>query len=320
MENFVFSINATLPVFILMLLGLFFKKINLIDDKFTSSLNKFVFKVALPVLVFEDLAEQDFAAAWDGKFVGYCFIVTLICIIAVAFISGFFIHNKSLRGEFIQVSFRSSAAILGLAFIHNIYGDGNTQMAPLMILGSVPLYNIFSVIILTVTSEDEDNNKVSIKDLIIKSLKGIVTNPILIGIFIGLVFSLLKIPRGDIFNTVVENIARLATPLGLIAMGAAFNIQSSKKVLLQSVVASIIKLFVLVGIFIPIAIAIGFRDQQIVALLVMLGSASTVSCYIMARNMGHEGSLTATTVMITTFGCAFSLTFWLYLFKSLGYI
>ncbi|MCR5101772.1 MAG: AEC family transporter [Butyrivibrio sp.] len=319
MENFIFSINATLPIFILMVLGYIFRKIGFLNEEFTASLNKFVFKIALPVLVFEDLATQDFKSAWDGKFVGFCFVVTLVSITVISLISKVIVKDKGERGEFIQGAFRSSAALLGLAFIHSIYGDGNTQMAPLMILGSVPLYNIFAVIILTVTA-DSEGQKVDLKDLIIGSLKGIVKNPILIGIFIGLVFSLLKIPQGKIFTTVVSDLGALATPLGLMAMGASFNPKSSKKVLLPAAIASIIKLFVLVAVFIPIAVKLGFRDQQIVALLVMLGSATTVSCFIMARNMNHDGVMSATIIMLTTVGCSFSLTFWLFVFKMMGII
>ena len=76
----------------------------------------------------------------------------------------------------------------------------------------------------------------------------------------------------------------------------------------------------LVAIFMPMAIHLGFRDQQLVALLVMLGSASTVSCYIMARNMGHDGVLTATIVMMTTLGCALTLTGWLWMLRAGGFV
>ena len=40
----------------------------------------------------------------------------------------------------------------------------------------------------------------------------------------------------------------------------------------------------------------------------------------MAKNMGHEGTLTSNVVMLTTFGCSFSLTLWLFLLKSMGMI
>ena len=73
-------------------------------------------------------------------------------------------------------------------------------------------------------------------------------------------------------------------------------------------------------IFMPIAVKLGFSGEQLIAILVMLGSATTVSCYIMAKSMGHEGTLSSSIVMLTTFGCSFSLTFWLFILKSLGLV
>ena len=67
----------------------------------------------------------------------------------------------------------------------------------------------------------------------------------------------------------------------------------------------------------PLAVMLGFAGEQIVAILVMLGSATTVSCYIMAKSMGHEGTLSSSIVMVTTFGCSFTLTFWLFILKTL---
>ena len=70
----------------------------------------------------------------------------------------------------------------------------------------------------------------------------------------------------------------------------------------------------------PIAVNMGFKGEQIVAILIMLGSSTTVSCYIMAKNMGHEGVLSSSIVMMTTFACSFTLTFWLFILRSLGII
>ena len=147
MENLIFSLNATVPVFLMMILGLVFKKIGWIDDIFASKMNKFVFMVPLPVLVFEDLATVDFSKVWDVKFVLFCFIVTIISI-TISFLISCLLGDKTVRGEFIQAAYRSSAALLGIAFIQNIYG--NAGMAPLMIIGSVPLYNMMAVVILSV--------------------------------------------------------------------------------------------------------------------------------------------------------------------------
>ena len=320
MENLLFSLNATAPVFALMVLGYLFRKLGLIDERAASWMNKFVFKAALPVLVFKDLAAQDFAAAWNGRFVLFCFVVTAVSIAVITLISKAVVKDKPKRGEFIQASYRSSAALLGIAFIHNIYGDSASGMGPLMILGSVPLYNIFAVTILMLTAKDKENSSKNKKALIKSTLYGIVTNPIIIGIAVGLIWSLLKIPQPKIFKTIVSDVAALATPLGLMSMGATFEFKKARKDIKPALIAAFIKLFVLAAIFLPVAVALGFAGEQIVAILVMLGSATTVSCYIMAKSMGHEGTLSSSVIMLTTFGCSFSLTLWLFVLRSLGVI
>ena len=120
MDNLFFCLNATGPIFLMMILGLFFfRHIGWMDEEFASKMNKFVFKVPLPLLLFGDLATVDFSEVWNVKFVIFCFMVTLICIIISAGISCLW-KDKSIRGEFIQASYRSSAALLGIAFIQNI--------------------------------------------------------------------------------------------------------------------------------------------------------------------------------------------------------
>lgn len=96
MENLIFSLNATVPVFLMMILGLVFKKIGWIDDIFASKMNKFVFMVPLPVLVFEDLATVDFSKVWDVKFVLFCFIVTMISI-TISFLISCLLGDKTIR-------------------------------------------------------------------------------------------------------------------------------------------------------------------------------------------------------------------------------
>ena len=314
MENLIFSLNATLPIFLTMILGWFFRKAGLMDAEFVDRLNKFVFQAALPVLVFQDLAEVDFLEVWDGRFVAFCFCATLLSILGVAAVS-YLWKDRSIQGEFIQASYRSSAAILGIAFIQNIYGSAG--MAPLMIIATVPLYNIMAVVVLSVMKPER---QLMNRELLIKTLRGILTNPILLGIAAGVAWSLLKLPMPQILGKTVKNTAVLATPLGLMAMGASFEWKQAAAQLKPAAAAAVIKLVILAAIFLPAAVQLGFREEKLVAILVMLGSATTVSCYVMARNMGHEGTLTSSTVMMTTLGSAFTLTMWLYILKSLALI
>ena len=314
MDNLIFSLNATVPVFLLMILGLVLRKLNWIDDVFASKMNQFVFKVPLPLLVFLDLATVDFEESWDFKFVAFCFVVTLISILLSAGTSLLW-KDRSIRGEFIQASYRSSAAILGIALIQNIYGSAG--MGPLMIIGSVPLYNMMAVVVLSVFKPGQSGLN---RQVVKKTLWGIVTNPIIIGIAAGLFWSAFKLPLAGIPEKVISNVAETATPLGLMAMGASFDIKKALQTGKPAVTASVIKLAGFCALFLPVAVALGFREEELVAILIMLGSATTVSCYVMAKNMGHEGTLTSSTVMLTTLFSAFTLTGWLFLLRSMRLI
>ena len=302
MENLVFSLNATVPIFLMMVLGMLFRKLGWMDEEFAAKMNKFVFLIPLPVLLFGDLAKVDFKEVWNIKFVIFCFVVTFICITIAALVSCIW-KDRSIQGEFIQASYRSSAALLGIAFIQNIYG--NAGMAPLMIIGSVPLLSFF-----------HPERKAIDKAVWIKTLKGIVTNPIIIGIVAGLIWSACKIPMPVILNKTVTSIGGMSTPMGLMAMGATFDFRKALGKIKPAVTATIMKLIVFVAIFLPIAVKLGFRQEELIAILVMLGSATTVSSFVMAKNMGHEGVLSSSVVMLTTLFSAFTLTGWLYVLKA----
>lgn len=314
MENLIFSLNATVPVFLMMAVGLGLRKLGWIDDVFASKMNKFVFLVPLPVLLFRDLATVDFSQVWNPGFVLFCFAVTFLCIGIAAAVSLLW-RDKGIKGEFIQASYRSSAAILGIALIQNIYG--NAGMAPLMIIGSVPLYNVMAVVVLAVYGPEKRGMG---KGMWKATLKGIVTNPIIIGIAAGLAWSALRIPMPAVIEKTADSIGATATPLGLMAMGATFDIRKAFGKIKPAVVASVLKLVGFTAAFLPLAVTLGFRREELVAILIMLGSATTVSSFVMARNMGHEGTLSASVVMLTTMFSAFTLTGWLYILKSSGLV
>ena len=291
-----------------------FRKLGWMDEVFAAKMNKFVFLVPLPVLLFEQLATVDFSEVWDIKFILFCFVVTAISITISTLISLLW-KDRSIKGEFIQATYRSSAALLGIAFIQNIYGT--VGMAPLMIIGSVPLYNIMAVVVLSVFKPG--NNSFD-KALVKKTLKGIATNPIIIGIVAGFVWSALKLPMPLILHKTVSSIGATATPMGLMSMGATFEMKKATSKMKPTLVAVFMKLIGFCAIFLPAAAMLGFRNEQLIAILVMLGSATTVSSFVMARNMGHEGTLSSGVIMMTTLLSAFTLTMWLDVLRSFGLV
>ncbi len=315
MENLIFSLNVTIPIFLTIVIGYALKQSKMLNADFVKTLNQFNFNVTLPALIFLDLYEADFYKVWDTRYVLFCFIVTLICILVILCLTLLLSKDKTLTGEFVQVSYRGSAAVLGLAFIQNIYGSAT--IAPLMIIGSVPLYNILAVVILSFTRPDMGKLD---KKAFLASLKGVATNPMLIGIAIGLIASLTRIELPVIATKTLSNLAVLATPLALIGLGAGFEGKAAKDLIKPTLLAAFIRLVLQCAIFLPIAVHMGFAGEKIIALLVMLGAPTTPSCYIMAKNMGHKGDLTSSTVVMTTLLSSLTLTGWLFILKTLSLI
>ena len=315
MENFIYSLNATMPVFLVMLLGWWLKKINFISDDFVSVADKLVFKVALPVLVFKDIASADLSKDFEWKFVLFCFLGTCIFFGVTWLFAEIFIRDKHMIGSFVQGSFRGSAAILGIAFAQNIYGSSG--LVPMMIVASIPLFNIFSVIVLMRSANAEETDKMAVLK---KTGKGIVTNPIIIGIFLGIAFALLKVTFPPMIEKTIQSVASLSTPLALIAIGGGFSTGAALKKWKPTLAASIIKLIIIPGIFLPVAVAMGFRNEEMVALLILTGAPTTVSSYIMAKNMDNDGTLASGIVVMTTLLSSVTLTAIIFILKSTGMI
>lgn len=314
LNNLIFCLNATVPIFFLILLGMFLRRIQLMDDAFTARLNTLVFRVCLPALLFHDMYRTDYRTNWNTAYVVYCALATLASILICTGVS-YLLKDRSVQGEFIQTSYRSSATILGIAVVQNLYH--NVGMAPLMVIGAVPIYNIAAVIILEMYRPDRGKMDAM---LLRKTLHGILTNPIILSILLGFAWSLLRLPLPTIGDTTVDYVGRCATPLGIIAMGASFQWEKARQSAGPALVSTFIKLFGLCALFLPLGVYLGFRNDLLVAALVMCGSSTTISCFVMAKGMGHKGDLTISTVMLTTLLSAFSLTFWLFILKSHGWI
>jgi hypothetical protein len=312
MDSLIYSLNATIPVFLVIVVGYILKKIGMLNDGFVKCANKFNFKVTLPVLLFTDLSATDIIGDFDLNYVLFCALTTTVVFLGLMIGARLFLKDKSLIGEFVQAAYRSSAAILGVAFIQNIYGDSG--MAPVMIIGCVPLFNIFAV--LALTFESGESGKGHIK----KSLINIAKNPIIIAIALGAAASLIKLDLPEIIDKTLASFAKMASPLALITIGAGFEWKSAVGKIKPTVAAAAIKLVVLPAIFLPLAVKFGFRDQALVALIIMLGSPTTPSSYIMAKNMGHDGTLTSGTVVMTTLLSSVTLTWWIFVARYFGLI
>lgn len=314
MENLIYSLNATVPVFLVILLGYALRQTGLLNENFVTVTNNLNFKVTLPIYLFCDMAGSDLRQELQPKLILFCAAVTTVMFFGLWFLARRFLKDKSMVGAFVQGSYRSSLAILGAVLLVNIYG--NTGPISQVILGCVPFFNLYAILLLTVEGPGHGFQKGDGGRLV----KKLLTNPLLVGILAGAAVSFLRVPIPLFLQKALTSVGSIASPQALLCIGAGFEGRKAVAKLKPTMAIAFIKLLVLPGIFLPMAAAMGFRDQTMAALLIMLGAPTTATSYVMAKNMGGDEVLTSSAIVVTTLLSAFTITFWIFLFRQLGYL
>ena len=313
-NDFMFSVGAILPVFGVMVLGFLLRRRGFLTQGFCQTGNRLVFNLCLPAMLLRQIASMGGVRAADGGFLLYAFAATLAGVLAVWLPAHFFMKDKTQVGAFAQGAFRGNTALLGAALLQSICGS--QAYAPLIILAAVPVYNVLSVVVLSLEAGGGTLDRARV----LGALKQVARNPILLGILAGMPFALTgrSIPLPA--DKVLSMLGGLASPLSLLVIGAGFRWQAALEKRRTTLLAALVKLVLLPAAALPPAAALGFRGEALVALLVMSGMPSAVSSYIMAENMGNDGVLANGIVAVTTLLSAVTLTGWIFLLRTLQLI
>jgi len=321
LNNIIYSVNAVFPLIVLIFFGFCLKqeKLGLFKNpkEFFNQIDRLVFHVALPVYIFNEIANADIQNIFNINLVVYCVSGIIISFLLLLFIVPVFIKNRPSRGAFIQGIYRTNFAILGVPLAGNLFDNGSATAA-LILPFAVALFNILAVVILTVNSENpgDTQNQNNISGILL----GIIKNPLIIAIIIALPFMLLKIQLPEAINKSVNYIANMSTPLALISLGSGIDLKVLKSKVKLSLIASIFKTVICPVIFVIPAILLGFRDAALVVIFVLFAAPTAVSSYIMAKNMKSDYELAGQIIVLTTIICPVTIFAGSFILKSLGFI
>lgn len=312
MENLILSFNVVAPLFFMMVLGYFLKYIKMYDQHTLDIMNKIVFKVFLPVLLFYNVYTTDLGEALDLKLILYAASGVLILFFLLLLIVPRLEKENPKRGVLIQGVFRSNFVIFGIPVATSIYGEGNVGTTAMLIATIVPLFNVLAVISLEIFRDSQINVK--------KIAKGVITNPLIVAAVIGIIFLLIGIQLPTSVLSTVKDISKMATPLGLILLGASFSFSDVKKYLNETIIIVIVKLILVPAIMVPLSVFLGFRGIALLTLTIIYGAPTGVSTFQMAKQMDGDSDLAAQIIVFTSFFCIITMFFWIYILKSMALI
>ena len=302
MENFLLSLNVVLPLFLEMALGYAIRCFRLVDEPTLRKMNNVVFRVFLPILLFYNVISTDIGTAFNGPLMLTAVLFVLgefaLCMALVPLLE----KENSRRGVLIQGIMRSNFVIFGLPVLVSLCGEGsNTGAVALVIAVVVPMFNALSVTALEIYRGGKPNP--------LKILKSVATNPLILGV---------KLP--NFLQKPVADLSKMATPLALVILGAEFNFGQVRKCVRQLVIGVSGRLVVMPLIFLTIAVLLGFRGEELIALFVMLAAPPAVSSFTMAQQMDGDSELAAGLVVFGSSLAVVTMFIWIFVLKSMALI
>lgn len=334
-EVFSFSFNAVAPILLLAVAGYIIKLSGLFDDSFFKKCNSLVFKVFLPILLFKNVYDISSIGEINFSALIYCMAVIIILCFIGNFAAKVFAQKREQIGVINQCTFRSNYAIIGIPLAESLGSVQAVAFAGVLSAVSIPLFNVLAVIILSHYSQKDSEE--SLKNTFRSAAK----NPLIRGVGLGIIVLIIRqlIPvseTGELVFSVknnlpfiysaVSNMAKAASPLALVVLGARFDVSAVKSLIKPISVAVILRLVVSPAVGVGTAILLSkvgimsFTATEYPALISLFGTPVAVSSAVMVGEIGGDEQLAGQLVVWTSLLSVFSIFFTVFLMKSLGFI
>lgn len=326
MESFLFALNAVLPIVLMVALGYLLKRVGWVQPEYAKLLNKLVFRIFLPVMLFLNVYKIEALGEIRLGYMAYT-LIGILAIFALALPVALLVtKKKERRGAVWQACFRSNFALIGIPLAQSLCGDEGVAASSLLSAATVPLLNVLAVIALSVFKKGTQKTSVS------KILLGIVKNPLIQSIFLGLLVLCVRsffVQQGIAFRlsdvkpiyTVLGYLSNLATPLALIGLGAQFEFSAIASLRREIIAGTLVRTVVSPILGLGVAYLL-FRDlfsaAQFASLVAVFSTPVSVSSAPMAQEMDSDVALAGQLVVWTTLVSSLSIFFATFVLSLVG--
>ena len=313
MESILLSFQVMLPVFLTILLGAFLQKIGLMPKRMIGDLNRLCFKCFLPVMLFNNVRATDFRQYFEWHLISYAIVSVLLLFAVLLWIIPRTVQQPEQQSVMIQGIYRSNYVILGIPIVSNIYQGESVATITMLVAIIVPLFNLLAVYLFERFNGENNHDPM-------KMLGSIARNPLIIATVLGMLYTLLGVQFPTFLDATLSDLAGITIPLALLILGADLDLNletTSVKLLVTAVIG---KVLIVPLLFLPPAIALGFRGQALASVLAMYASPAAVSGYIMAQNENADHHLAGQIVVITSILSCFTLFIFIALLRQFAFI
>ena len=312
MESFLVAVNAVVPFLVYISLGFFVKRVGLVDEGFMGRLNQVVFRVFFPFLMFNNMYQinPDFVLNIRVLVLGTGLLMGQI--LALFLVVPRIIRGNPQRGVVIQAIYRSNFVLFAIPLTENVFGEGSTTLASMMVALIIPIYNVVAVFVLEYFRGGTMRLPVV--------LKNVCTNPLILGALTGLAFFLLRIHLPVCLEKPIAQFGGMTTPLALFVLGGTLHFSRIRGNAKYLVPALGLKMVLFPVAVLALGLWAGFTPVERFVLFTMFATPVAASSYPMAQNMGGDGELAGEFVVVRTVASIFTIFGWVFALRNFGLI
>ncbi len=311
MEDLLFSVNAVVPVFLMIGTGYLLSRMGVFTEPFLECANRISFTVLLPVLICYNIYTSDFRTAFDLNTILFAVGGISAAFFLLWLIVPRFVKDNARRGVMIQGMFRCNYALMGLPIAENLAGKEGAEMTAVAVAFVIPVLNVLSTIVLA-------HYSFAGKPDVRKVAKKVLLNPLIIASMLGILMALTGFMPPQAVTKAAASLGGTATPLALLVLGASFRFGEVKKNLLYIVFGSLTKTVFIPVVFLGLAILLGFSGIPYITLLTAFASPVAVSSYVMAVREKADGELAGQLIVITTAMSMITIFLFIYASRLMG--
>lgn len=291
MEYLSTSFNIVAPLVLMMITGVFIRRVGLVPESVFRSINRIVFYIGIPAIVFHGVATDPTPARlsyalWVAGSVIVAFVLSMLLALALT-------KDPAKRGTIAQAAYRSNDGIFGLAVAAALLGEGNTGTMAFTLVISASLFGVTGVL----CYELNRGGKIRIGKVLLNTIR----NPVLIAAVLAFIVRFTHVQLPYVFLKSVDYFKSMCTPLGFLVLGGLLSFKSLKEDWKLVTIVSAVKL-----IFFPAAVCSlayfvgGLRGPELASIFIVFSAPTAMSCLPMASELGGDIRLSGELIAVTT--------------------
>ncbi len=310
MNSFVTAANVVFPLLLLVAVGYLLKMNKFFSENTLKQMNKLVFTLLVPASLLKSIVTSSIQDALKPDYLVFVLLGASAMILSGIVLGEKLCERQDQKGVMAQAIFRGNTVLFGIPVVSMLYPNQSIVLTTSMIAIVVPIYNLCAVVVLQMHA----GMKTDVKSLILKVLK----NPMVAATLCGFAIKLIGIELPSAVLKTVTEISNAANPIGLIVLGASFELPAIRENIDKLSVIAVMRLIICPAVMLGLAVLLGYRQIELATVMVLFGAPTAVSSFATAVQMKGDGSLASQAVMLTTGFSAITIFSWVFALTQLN--